>query len=332
MRPLSRLPFRNRKSFETDDIDVAYEFLKSKDRDVADMRANEGQFRFKSSSILLPHISVFSSSSDPLTIRNRTSKDDVLLGLMLSGQANAVAEQSSSQWNAQQPALYQFYEGEHRYDFETERLVVFVSLAAEQYKATFQAMYPDAKPTLGSDCPSGHYLPDTAGISSQNTTLLMAVLALTNSPDADDDHLGRIGSDEVLRRLFVEMVHSSLYRRDELRMRKSGKRSLHALDIVCEEIIAHPHKPITLTMMEQMTGMSSRSLRNAFYERFNCSPQEWQRNHKLDLAHDALSSGDTAITIKEIARQYGFLSAHSFTKFYQRRFGKRPSSMRGGRR
>lgn len=176
----------------------------------------------------------------------------------------------------------------------------------------------------------------TARLHSQLSTSLDAqrqkVVGLTNNPDADDAHSASVGHDEVPRRLFVEMVHPSIYGNSDQHSRRIIRRSLHALDIVCDEIIAHPHKPITLTMMEQMTGMSSRSLRNAFYERFNCSPQEWQRNHKLDLAHDALNSGDRTTSIKDIARKYGFLSAHSFAKFYKLRFSKRPSSMREKRR
>jgi hypothetical protein len=178
MRPLRKLPFRNSQYFETDDVDVAYELLRGEDRDVADMQVHRWRFSFKASSILLPHISIFLSSSDALTIHNKTTKDDALPSLLLNRQANAVAEQSSSPWNPQKPSLYQFYQREHRYEFETESLVIFVSLAAEQNKNTLQRLYLVAKLTSCAECLSGSYFPDIEGTSNPNTNFLMTALAL----------------------------------------------------------------------------------------------------------------------------------------------------------
>jgi len=83
--------------------------------------------------------------------------------------------------------------------------------------------------------------------------------------------------------------------------------------------------PLTNTEMEKLTGMTGRAIAYAFHERFGCSPQDWQRNHFLNLSRKFMLEARNATSVKEIAYRFGFSSQVSFSTFYTRKFGERPS-------
>jgi transcriptional regulator GlxA family with amidase domain len=144
-------------------------------------------------------------------------------------------------------------------------------------------------------------------------------------PDNDQDHLIRIGFDDVIHRLLAEMTFLRFRSGSEQAPVSKIKRSTKALDVVCDYITSHTDKVLTSTEMEQMTGMTSRALYGAFIDRFNSSPQEWKRNVHLDHARVEMMNPHSLASVKTIARQFGFVSSQSFSKFYQRRFGELPS-------
>jgi len=159
----------------------------------------------------------------------------------------------------------------------------------------------------------------------------MSSLQLVDATERDAAHLSLIGFDEVILRLIVQMVAP-----DEAAAQEpdsaAPRRSQRALRLICDMILEPGSRPLTMTEMEQASGVTSRALCYAFNERFGCAPQEWQRNHFLDRAHEDLIQLGNASSIKAISRKHGFATPHSFTRFYRRRFGQSPSdTLKGGK-
>jgi AraC family ethanolamine operon transcriptional activator len=78
-----------------------------------------------------------------------------------------------------------------------------------------------------------------------------------------------------------------------------------------------------------VSQLSGRSLNYAFQSRFNCSPQEWQRNFLLDEARRLLTTPENNASIKNVSYELGFSSASSFASHYKKRFGESPSETAG---
>ncbi len=107
--------------------------------------------------------------------------------------------------------------------------------------------------------------------------------------------------------------------------RHTTVRSAKAVDVLCKFIASKGPPHMTLEQMATLTGLTSRALAFAFRRQFDCTPIEWQRNHFLDLAHQCLEADNVTASVKTVARKFGFVSSSSFSKFYLKRFGCKPS-------
>ncbi|MBX9662174.1 AraC family transcriptional regulator [Novosphingobium sp.] len=106
-------------------------------------------------------------------------------------------------------------------------------------------------------------------------------------------------------------------------------RDRHRIDVVCDLVRTSHDRPLTLTEMERLSGLSARALQYAFKARFGCSPMEWQRRERMQLARSRLMFPAAGDTITDIAYAMGFSSSAAFTSQYRRYFGETPSTTRG---
>lgn len=151
--------------------------------------------------------------------------------------------------------------------------------------------------------------------------LLRNMISMVDSASCNAGHLERIGLESLLTRLFAEVFLAQLGRTVP-RAAPGSRTNVKALDVICDHIAAHVGKPLTIPQMEKLSGLSSRSVAYAFRSRFNCTPQEWQRNFLLDVAHRRLASGEASMAA--IAADLGFSSLQRFRFHYQQRFGDAP--------
>lgn len=154
---------------------------------------------------------------------------------------------------------------------------------------------------------------------------LISLLGVVNSTNGDAEFLARIGFDGVVVNTLAEYLVATATDTGEHPGTASKKRSDRAVDIICDHITSNVGRPLTIPCMEELTGMTGRAIAYAFQSRFNCSPQQWQRNFLLDEAHRQLASEESPRSIKAIAFEFGFSSASSFSSHYRRRFGRLPS-------
>jgi AraC-like DNA-binding protein len=289
------------------------------------IRAPYSDFHYKVSQIVLPKLKVFSSASDAFEIDTLASENDTVIDFPLEGSGRIRDGKKNLQWKSPTNVIYQAYGGEQNFSFETRRSGLFFMIEADRLNMTIETMFNESETDWKNLVPS-HPIVAELTVAEQNVrSVLLSTLMLVDLPDNDQDHLIRIGFDDVIHRLLAEMTFLRFRCQSEQTSLSKKKRSTKALDIVCDYITSHTDQVLTNTEMEQMTGMTSRSLYGAFVERFNCSPQEWRRNVHLDHARAELINPNSLESVKAIARKFGFLSPQSFSQFYQRRFGELPS-------
>lgn len=111
-----------------------------------------------------------------------------------------------------------------------------------------------------------------------------------------------------------------------------GRVESHRLDIICDLVRASVDRPLTLTEMERVSGLSARALQYAFMARFGCSPMQWQRKERLLGARQRVLSMGPGDSITSIAHSMGYSSSSAFSTLYKRQFGETPSETLQGSR
>lgn len=100
----------------------------------------------------------------------------------------------------------------------------------------------------------------------------------------------------------------------------SRQRSVHR---VIEFIMAEYARPITVTALCQLCGVSERTLQYRFREATGLSVQQYLMNYRLQQARAMLIRGEYR-QVGEVARACGFHHTGRFAQYYRRLFGKSP--------
>lgn len=106
---------------------------------------------------------------------------------------------------------------------------------------------------------------------------------------------------------------------------------------VCEDYIhANSSEPVTLLDLSRVSGMTSRSLVNAFEAATGFAPVDYLKRVRLSGVRRALLLADEKVaTITEVATSWGFWHLGHFARNYRKMFGETPSQTllnRGARR
>jgi len=112
------------------------------------------------------------------------------------------------------------------------------------------------------------------GSGHQQLRRLVAVARLLDPAQGGTPEETRLlGLDEVMDRLVVLSFWGERILGDFERGGSGGGTRESILDDLVSWIRANSHRPLHLAELEQRSGYSERSLRNAFQERFGCPPQ-----------------------------------------------------------
>lgn len=74
--------------------------------------------------------------------------------------------------------------------------------------------------------------------------------------------------------------------------------------------------------LARLCGISSRQLQRDFREWFQCSPQKWLDDQRMDAAQKLLLSGES---VKKAASDLGFKHTSHFCRKFKRRYHMTPS-------
>jgi AraC-like DNA-binding protein len=77
-----------------------------------------------------------------------------------------------------------------------------------------------------------------------------------------------------------------------------------------------------------MLGLSQRQLHRQFIKSFGCSPQNWLREERLQVALQMLvGATPSSLTVKEVAFVLSFKHPSQFSRDFKARFGCTPSRL-----
>jgi len=129
--------------------------------------------------------------------------------------------------------------------------------------------------------------------------------------DGNEQQLAEIGLDDVIQRTIINIFYEEKNEKHDDCAVELANRSDRSVDILCDKMRQFSGKVMTMTEMQETTGLSNRSLQLAFNRRFGCTPRQWQRNEHLGKARQLLISSNNNQSIKQISHQLGFTSVAS---------------------
>jgi AraC-like DNA-binding protein len=130
-------------------------------------------------------------------------------------------------------------------------------------------------------------------------------------------------SEDTLHRFIAQLI---------ARPNKFGKRAqrrtqkTNQLDLACAYMMDQLHNEITLTDLEQLTLLSSRTLQMEFLARFGVTPMTWLLHRRLERAYQLLQKSESQ-TIAALAMQCGFRHMGRFSAAFRNKFGISPSAL-----
>jgi AraC-like DNA-binding protein len=134
--------------------------------------------------------------------------------------------------------------------------------------------------------------------------------------------LHNIGIEDLILRQLVYLLAPESFRVSS----ETSSLTPHdrVFDLICDKSLARLEQPLTLTEMEELSGLSAKQFTKEFRLRFGCTPMEWQRRERLTIARERLLNGDRIVNIARLSNDLGFTSAKSFSLHYTRQFGEKP--------
>jgi AraC family ethanolamine operon transcriptional activator len=99
---------------------------------------------------------------------------------------------------------------------------------------------------------------------------------------------------------------------------------------VCDDsldfIAAHPGHSLTVREVADAVGVSERTLRRSFQDRFGVSTKEYIKARRLRATRrDLFRSSPDETQVRQVALRWGFWHSSQFAQDYRRAFGELPS-------
>lgn len=145
----------------------------------------------------------------------------------------------------------------------------------------------------------------------------------------DTELLKLSGFDDSFYRLLALTVYPQYFLSSTLSAAEQsatrGHDLMHAFELHVE---AHLDKPLCMSELEALLGVTARALQYACMKRHGCSPKTYIRHRKLDRAYDILSRRHETVKLAHLAFELGFSSQSQFSKYFRERFGVLPSEVK----
>ncbi|MHC6226337.1 helix-turn-helix transcriptional regulator [Pseudomonas sp. X10] len=101
--------------------------------------------------------------------------------------------------------------------------------------------------------------------------------------------------------------------------------------LAAEYIREHPQHLVSGSELACLVNVSLRALQEGFRRFLGTSIVGYQRQVRLERAHEALVRGDMA-SVSEVALRYGFSNAGRFSQYFQQAYGVSPAEVKRGLR
>ncbi len=116
---------------------------------------------------------------------------------------------------------------------------------------------------------------------------------------------------------------------DDLNPRTGLPRLDERIQRALDFIAAHLQTPVTLSRLADLVALSESRFAHLFRDQTGTTPQQFLETRRLDRAATLLL--ETQLSVKEIARQVGYVNPFYFTQRFTRKEGKSPTRFRHDR-
>jgi AraC-like DNA-binding protein len=130
---------------------------------------------------------------------------------------------------------------------------------------------------------------------------------------------------ELERSVLVSFLHANTHNFSRLLGRDARRVTPWQVRRAEEFVEANWQRPLTLRMIADATGVSARSLFNAFRAARGCSPTEYVKRVRLKQARQMLTSPTQHTSVTAVAFACGFDNPGHFSGNYRLAFGELPS-------
>jgi AraC-like DNA-binding protein len=331
------LPFGNADAVRTScEVEFA-SALRRFGRPVSEFTFTGTSRRAAAAGIRIGGHAVTAAASDPMRTRCKADPQ-VAITLPLSGTGKLITKCHALEWTASKAVITNSFHEALEVTTDSTGTLISLCPSNEKLLSVLRGIIRDrgarnaeeADAILARLLVRGPVIDTGRSWSVDYFSAIMNVVALMDDCQGDHAMLERIGLEDVICRLLARMVLDQEQGAGESEPAQMVTRSTRAVDLICDRIRDSIGTPMSMSDMEELTGLTGRALGYAFRARFDCSPQEWQRNFLLDHSRQLLKDRDFTGSIKSLAYELGFSSPGSFTAFYRQRFGERPSETLAG--
>ena len=165
-------------------------------------------------------------------------------------------------------------------------------------------------------------LPGLAGEVPALSSLLIEIGRVIERPELAP----MLGLDDLFDRWVVALLAPAMVRQ-QLAAQKAQAPGRATLDTVCAHVLANLERPIRLSDLEDVSGLSRRALQYAFRRHLDCTPLQWVMQQRLALASKRLSAPELDTSVTVVAQSLGFTHLGEFSRRFAERFGRRPSEV-----
>ncbi len=285
------------------------------------------EFRSKSVAVQINGLQLVAGASTPVSVHvGAATRCNVLIPFF--GTSLSTVGQRNLSWTAGEHAVYLPAIG--RGGNGSTRSTLSINFEPDRLQQSARAMLG-----LGADQSVDLYLGDARllALHSSGQDMEKNWLHLCGMIDAlceQPELLAQLGLDELVYRNMVLMFRPDLFEKPATLAQDKAVRvvSQRTLDPLCSYIQSKLEARITLSEMEQVSGMGSRALQYAFLQRYGCTPMQWVRDARLDRARDILCQNERNLSIGSVAERLGFAKHSTFSTLFTARFGETPSAFR----
>jgi len=321
--PLPRLAFGNATAEASNDLDAFTAAQRLVIPAVISYEPLSGRkaFRHLAATVRIGDIRLVASASTPMEMAAGDSFETTLL-IPFHGWSTSVIDGREHRWQAGNSAM--LVPGMARTGRSGVRSKLGITFNPRRLQAVAHAMLgPRGRGRLDLGLNRPRVIPLTAS-RSPAMALLKQVLPLIDLGGRSEANLRMLGIDDMLYRIVAVMLAPEALAAAFARGPTSASSA--AIAQVTDYIIGHLDQPITLSDLEQMSGLSARTLQLAFRKAHNCTPREWIQRRRLALARERLLSADQSTTVAAVALACGFTRSGGFATAYTQRFGEAPSA------
>ena len=319
---LPPLPFGEADATIESDIDVFRDRMATVIKSIQSYEAchHATDFQYKSSVLTINGMKLVASVNTDVDVVVNDTHDTTLM-IPFYGQNLSSLGKKNMHWRADDSAM--FFPGMGRRGASSTRASLMVDLDPLRLQAMARSMLG-----LPAYSPMDLRLQDERTLAlHQNGVAFDAVFrhlcSLIDAYRYQPQALAMLGIDELFYRNIVMMLRPDLFMGAQL---PAAQPSTHkAIDIACQYITTHLAERITLSDLEQASGMSARTLQYAFLQHFQCTPMQWVRQQRLQYARECLQKAHCGDSVARIACACGFSNQGVFAAFYLQRFGELPS-------